>query len=192
MTTGTPVVVSRIQNRRGTQAQFDALYPSGQPGTGANILQPGEIALITDPPGKVYIGSLNGTYFEIGSGGSAPTSSNLTMSPLVVSLAPASVWTEMLTPITATPFFSLFYSIVDTVTSNPNNVGTNFSKNGELQITSTSTAATLLDTGTEINTTTYDINFKVEYFSGSIKFYYMHNFPSALTFSTSSIIWRSI
>ena len=66
MSTGTPVVVSRIQNRRGTQAQFDALYPEGQPGFGPDILQPGEIALITDPPGKVYIGSLNGTYFEIG------------------------------------------------------------------------------------------------------------------------------
>jgi len=30
----TPVVVSRIQNRRGTKAQFDALYPVGYQGTG--------------------------------------------------------------------------------------------------------------------------------------------------------------
>ena len=30
----TPVVVSRIQNRRGTQSQFDALYPAGYSGVG--------------------------------------------------------------------------------------------------------------------------------------------------------------
>jgi hypothetical protein len=30
----TPVVVSRIQNRRGTQSQFDALYPAGYTGVG--------------------------------------------------------------------------------------------------------------------------------------------------------------
>lgn len=68
MTTGTPVVVSRIQNRRGTQADFDNLYPPGYTGTGGaigpDILQPGELALCTDTR-RVFIGNINGEYIEL-------------------------------------------------------------------------------------------------------------------------------
>ena len=78
MSTGTPVVISRIQNRRGLQADFDALYPAGQPGTGPDVLQPGELALCTDT-GNVYIGTIDsnipGYYILIGSSGApGPTS----------------------------------------------------------------------------------------------------------------------
>jgi len=66
-----PVTVSRIQNRRGTQAQFNALYPPGYTGTGPvninlypNILMPGELALCTDTR-RVFLGNLSGEYIEL-------------------------------------------------------------------------------------------------------------------------------
>lgn len=71
-----PVVVSRIQSRRGTQAQFDALYPLGYSGIGGygslpgfnstnypNVLMPGELALCTDTR-RVFLGNLNAEYLE--------------------------------------------------------------------------------------------------------------------------------
>lgn len=51
-------------------------------------------------------------------------------------------------------------------------------------------AVALADTGVEINNTVYDISFRAVYDSyGNIQILYMHNFPAALTFNTSSIIW---
>lgn len=190
MSTGTPVVISRIQNRRGLQADFDNLYPGGQPGSGPNVLQPGEIALCTDT-GRVFMGttvsSANGYFIEIGSGGGGASSA-----PLVVNLPPASVWTQMLSPIPATPFYSILYSVVNIVTTNPNAPGTLFSKNGEMKITSTTTSATLSDTSTEINSTVHDISFKAELVGGNIMIYYKHDFATPVTFSTTSIIWSAI
>ena len=114
MSTGTPVVVSRIQNRRGFQTDFNNLYPSGQPGTGPNVLQPGELALCTDT-GRVFMGTvvngINGYYIELtaGGGGSLPPGA-LELTPVVVSLPPAATWTSMLTPFTPTPFFTMLNS----------------------------------------------------------------------------------
>ena len=102
MSSGTPVVVTRIQNRRGTQAQFDALYPNGQPGTGPNILQPGELALVTDSPGKVYIGNINGTYFEIGTSDQPPVSG-----VSIVSVSPANGISGTVANPTTTPAITL-------------------------------------------------------------------------------------
>jgi hypothetical protein len=72
-----PVVVSRIQNRRGLQTQFDELYPPGYLGVGGygsivnftpenfpNVLLPGEIVLCTDTR-KVFIGNVNGEYLQL-------------------------------------------------------------------------------------------------------------------------------
>jgi hypothetical protein len=89
MATGTPVVVSRIQNRRGTQQQFDgypysipgpnSVYPLGYNGVGGyntpefpdyieanypNVLMPGELALCTDTH-RLFIGNVNGKFDEV-------------------------------------------------------------------------------------------------------------------------------
>ena len=207
MSTGTPVVVSRIQNRRGTQAQFNALYPVYPNPGSQTALQPGELALITDAPGRVLIGSINGTYLELAV---SSTSSSLSFLPLQLVLPPTgSTWATMplLDTTIPTPFYSILYSITDAplVGSLPaaaNTVGSMFSKNGELSITAILTQITplpypvsLVDTGTEINayTTPYDISFKADYsIDGNIQISYMHDFPVALTFSTSSIIWLSL
>ncbi len=185
-----PVLISRIQNRRGTQTQFDALYPS-YPGSGLQILQPGEIALCTDT-NKVFIGNVNGTFVEIATGGENPPGS---LEALVIPLAPSpSTYTAIPDlDYTPTPFFSLLYSIVDQTTTDPNDLGTNFSKNGELKITAVGSGApvpaTLVDESVEINATAYDIYFMAAYNAGKIRISYLHNFPGTLTFSTSSIIW---
>jgi hypothetical protein len=72
-----PVTVTRIQNRRGTQDQFDDLYPPGYDGTGGfgsvvgfnitnypGVLLSGEIALCTDSR-RVFLGNINGEYLEL-------------------------------------------------------------------------------------------------------------------------------
>jgi hypothetical protein len=222
MTTGTPVVVSRIQNRRGTQSQFDALYPTGQPGTGPNVLQPGEIALCTDT-GRVFVGTVNlasekGFYIELAT---ASSTSSLTFLPQSINLPPSpAVWSPIpALDHTATPFYNILYSITD-ATQSPvgspapaNTVGTNFSKNGELKITAIVTpvappppdAVTLTDIGTEINnappvpnvllippTVIPDISFRADYDGSNIRISYIHNFPANLTFSTSSIYWSTL
>lgn len=77
-----PVLSSRIQCRRGTQAQFESLYPPGYDGTTGvdinqwpQILQPGEFALCTDTS-RIYVGNVNGTYAVFTSGSS--------MSPAII------------------------------------------------------------------------------------------------------------
>ena len=206
-------MVSRMQNRRGTQAEFDNLYPAGQPGSGTEILQPGEIALCTDTL-RVFVGNLNGTFFELttGSGPTPPPSpvENGHYNPLVLTLPPQATPT-LISPLTytKTPFFTLIYSLSDAASIvDANTVGTNFSKNGSLAITAITNFAplppnlpfptlkpvTLTDTGTEINTTEFDISFSASYdvTGNNIEISYMHNFPGNLTFSTSSIIWTPI
>lgn len=89
-----PVIVSRIQNRRGAQSQFNgfaynpalappltqlSIYPSDNEGLGyypasvntnftpanyPNVLLPGELVICTDSD-RVFMGSTNGAYIEI-------------------------------------------------------------------------------------------------------------------------------
>ena len=194
-----PVVVSRIQNRRGVQADFDALYPVGYTGIGGcdinvypNILLSGELALCTDSR-RVFLGNLDGEYVEI----PIVLGGGIFLPPLVVILPPVGVFTTIPElDYLPTPFFTLLYSLTDTVLPDWNTVGSNFSKNGELKITAidneTPVRATLTDTGTEINLTANDISFMVEYVnspSQHIAITYKHDFSSDLTFSTSTISW---
>ena len=217
-----PVVVSRIQNRRGTQDQFNGLtgiYPNGYdgiggynpPGTGPvgytsstypNVLMPGELALCTDS-GRVFMGSVNGTYIEI-TKPIIPISNNITLQPLTLVLIPVAIPTVIpALSYAATPFFSLLYDITDNLNPDWNLPGTNFSKNGEIQITGVLPAfppipnppfspivpVTLSDTGIEVNTTAFDITFTAQYSGINIEIMYTHNFPGSLIFNTSSIIW---
>jgi hypothetical protein len=197
----TPVVVSRIQNRRGTQTQFDNLYPPGYTGTGGvdinvwpNILLPGELALATDTR-RVFLGNLNGEYIEL-------TNSSLTdiaLLPLVLVLPPAAVFTAIpQLEIDPTPFFTLFYDITNSLNPDWNTVGATFSRNGEMKITATvdnilpPDRATLTDTSTEINLEVPDdISFVAQYnlASTKIEILYKHDFAGSLTFSTSSLHW---
>jgi hypothetical protein len=200
-----PVVVSRIQNRRGTQDQFNALYPLGYTGTGGcdillypDILLPGELALCTDSR-RIFLGNENGEYVEI----PIVLGDGIFLHPLRLTLIPAASFTQIPElDYLSTPFFTLLYDLTDdTLMEDWNTVGTNFSKNGELKITAINnepTDASLTDTGTEINLTPlYDISFKAVYNndplpnSPHIEIWYTHNFPTNLTFSTSTISWIS-
>lgn len=208
----TPVVVTRIQNRRGTQDQFNGLngiYPldyNGRggynpPGTGPigftptaypTVLLPGELAFCTDTR-RVFVGNVNGEYTEI----TIPTrQDDITLIPIVVEL-------PFTTPPTGppnwqpipelqfklTPFFTILYDLTDNIDPDWNTPGTNFARNGSLQITTTNSTPTLTDSGTEINSLSSSINFQVVFNSGNIEIEYTHNFPVSLTFSTSSISW---
>lgn len=154
----TAVVVSRIQNRRGTQTQFDgyaysvagpnSVYPLGYTGTGGygsypdftannypNVLLPGEVVLCTDSR-RVFVGNLNGEYMELAG---VSDFTDIILAPLVIQLPPVSAFTPMpsLSVYNPTPFLSLLYSITDSpLPSLANSVGDTFSKNGELKITS--------------------------------------------------------
>ena len=133
-----PVVVSRIQNRRGTQAQFNALYPSGYNGVGGvdilvypNILLPGELALCTDSR-KVFLGNLSGEYVEL----AEMSASGEVLAPLTWTLNPSLSFTAIPgLDFDTTPFFQIVYSITDSAAPDWNTIGTNFSKNGQLDIT---------------------------------------------------------
>lgn len=138
----TPVTVSRIQHRRGTQSQFDALYPPGYNGTGAismaqypNILKPGEMALCTDTR-RLFVGNEDGSYLEICVDCAEEQFWNGEFEPLCLILPPSDEYTVIpeLT-VNSTPFYNIIYSIVNYVSQNPNVPGTFFSKNGTLQIT---------------------------------------------------------
>jgi len=190
-----PVTVSRIQNRRGTQAQFDALYPPGYTGVGPvninlypNILMPGELALATDTR-RIFLGNLNGEYVELASVGAG-----ILLSPLVISLPPVGIFTVIpeLTFI-STPFFNILYSITDSLNPDWNTVGTTFSRNGEMKITAATFGGgtvSLTDSSVDVNNTIYDISFTADYnVIPSIEISYMHNFPGNLTFSSGTILW---
>lgn len=197
-----PVVVSRIQNRRGTQTQFLGLYPPGYAGVGGfgsisgytltnfpNVLMSGELALCTDSR-RVFIGNTNGEYIELAEGISG---GGLLLGPVQVSLPPATTFTVIpsLTYL-ATPFTDFFYSITDSTSPDWNVVGTNFSRSGTLTITAISTSATLVDSSSEINTLAPDnISFIATLSGPNIEISYMHNFPGNVSFSTSSVKWRA-
>lgn len=207
----TPVVVSRIQNRRGTQDQFNDLYPLGYNGIGGygslpgfdstnypNVLLPGELALVTDAR-RTFIGNINGEYIEL-----ADNSGGADLLPIVISLPPAAVFTTIpglsYMPATASPFISILYDLTDDPAVDWNTPGTDFSRNGTLQITSVKyvaapPAATLTDIGTEINNASPStITFIAEYdvTQTFIEIKYMHDFSGNLTFSSSSRLWQPI
>ncbi len=166
-----PVVVSRIQNRRGSQLQFDgyvwnplgpnSVYPNGYTGIGGygsfpdfnstnypNVLLPGELAFCTDSR-KVFLGNLSGEYVQI----AEVSLAGEFLTPIEWILPPAGSWTLITRtipgPITisleyiATPFFTLLYSVTDNASTDWNSVGNNFSKNGELKITAINSATVL-------------------------------------------------
>jgi hypothetical protein len=204
----TPVVVSRIQNRRGIQSQFYALYPPGYTGVGGfdsgsynppfnienypTVLMPGELALCTDSR-NLYMGNINGEYIRLGTIGSGVSLNTLV--PVLITLPVASTFTVIpQLSYLATPFATLLYSVTDSISGDWNTVGDNFSKNGQLQITaiasSSANPVTLTDTGTEINAGSYALSFIAQYSAGNIiDILYKHNFPSSLTFSSTDIKW---
>ncbi len=113
-----PVVVSRIQNRRGTQDQFDGLvyspsgpnsvYPLDYTGVGGyypgspnadftsvnypNVLLPGELAFCTDSR-KIFLGNLNGEFVEL----ALATSNNVEefLTPTMWELPPQAMFTPV-------------------------------------------------------------------------------------------------
>ena len=209
-----PVVVSRIQNRRGTQSQFNALYPPGYtlppyngiggynpPGSGPigytaiaypNVLMPGELALCTDSR-RTFVGNISGEYVEL----SPSVTGGLTLLPLVIQLPPVGVSTPIpaLTYL-ATPFFTILYDVTDSLNPDWNIVGTTFSRNGDIKITAVVDfgpgSVSLVDASTDVNTTLFDISFTAAYNGPNIEISYIHNFPGSLTFSSSTIIWLPI
>jgi len=178
------VVVSRIQNRRGTQAEFDALS--------SPKLQPGEIGLITDSQ-IVYIGNDFGELIQL-----YPSSSisNLNFLPLVISLPPASTFT-VITELSfaPVPFLNILYSLTDATTTIVNTVGVQFAQNGELNVTALaptlSQSVLLTDASVSLNQTSNSIEFTSAYSSDHslIQILYKHNFSSSLNFNTSTIQW---
>jgi hypothetical protein len=206
----TPVVVTRIQNRRGTQAQFDALYPPGYTGIGGfgslpgftlanfpGVLVSGELALVTDTR-RMFMGNINGEYIELDS---ATSLNSIDLLPIVITLPPAAVFTVIPSlTYAATPFTKILYDITDSVNPDWNIVGTDFSRNGQLEITAVdyflpvwpNEPVTLTDTGTEINLVSPNqISFIAQYdlTQTLIEILYMHDFAGSLTFSSASIKW---
>lgn len=211
-----PVVVTRIQNRRGTQVQFDGLYPPGYNGIGGfgsivgynltnfpEVLLSGELALCTDSR-RMFLGNINGEYIELeisGGGGS--------LTPLTSVLPPVGVFTTIpALTYNATPFFKIVYDVTDNPAADWNTVGTTFSRNATLEITATApfvpvpamppfpalTPVTLSDNGTEINTVLPNgLSFQAVYNGGNtqIEIQYMHNFAGNLTLNTSTIHWST-
>lgn len=214
-----PVVVSVIQNRRGTQAQFDALYPPGYIGIGGfnsipgftpvnfpNTIPAGQVALCTDTR-RIFIGNINGEYVEMAMVALPPPVTEILLTPLTLQLAPVGTFT-LIPELTyqATPFTKILYDLTDSVLPDWNVVGTNFSRNGQLEITAVAnfvpaapippyppiTPVTLSDTGTDINLVSpNNIQFIAQYDfpATNIEIFYMHDFAGPLTFSTGSIKW---
>lgn len=212
-----PVVITRMQNRRGIQSQFDALYPGGYDGVGGfgsiggynitnypSVLLSGEVALCTDTR-RIFIGNINGEFFEI-STVEETTFDNLVLQPAVVSLAPQASFTVMAT-YNVTPFKKIFYDVANSASVDPNVVGATFSRNGIIDITAVTnftpaspvapfpaiTPVTLTDSGVEINTVSPKaISFMAQYTDISaltIDILYKHDFTGSLTFSSSSVVW---
>lgn len=206
----TPVVVTRIQNRRGTQDQFNGvagIYPSGYDGVGGynppgsgpigftataypNVLLPGEIAFCTDSR-RIFMGNISGEYVELALG----TGSDGVFTPLSISLPPVGVMTVIpALTYTQTPFMKLMYSLTDSLSPDWNTLGPTFSRNGWLEITAVSgtSTAVLSDFGTEVNDSApSEIYFEANLSGSNIEISYMHDFAGNITFSTSSFIWAA-
>lgn len=210
-----PVTVTRIQNRRGTQSQFDGLYPAGYTGIGGfgsipgfnaiaypEVLLSGEIGFCTDSR-RIFLGNINGEYIEIAlSGGSGA------LTPVTLTLPPVGTYTTLpALSYNVTPFFRIIYDVTDNASADWNTIGTTFSRNGTFEITATApfapipnppfppiTPVTLNDNGTEINTVQPNsLEFQAVYNIGNtqVEIQYMHNFAGTLTFNTSTIHWST-
>lgn len=205
-----PVTISRIQNRRGIQDQFNGidpnrLYPTdyngSAPGYGTppdynistypNVLQPGELALCTDT-GNVYIGGENGTFFHVNATAVPPDYIN----PIVYSLAPVANFTTI-SPLSylPVPLMNILYDVVDSGSDTSWNApGLTFSRSGTMTITVLpgTSQAELNDVSTELNNAGIYLSFRAIYNSGNVEIQYYHNSASSLTFSTSTIKWNPI
>lgn len=207
--TTTPVVVSRIQHRRGTQDQFNALYPPGYTGVGgydgpSTILQPGELAVCMDSR-RVFVGALNGEYFEMGTGsGTGGGGSSECCGGLIAVSIPLQPSPDTYAPVPGvrfnpTPFHDIQYSATDATSPDVDAPGTMYTRSGKLTITSLKQSAAsdlvnLVDYSVEVNKTVYDLVFRADYDGDgkSILVSYRHNFPMPLRMTTSSIVWISM
>lgn len=200
-----PVIVSRLQNRRGTQSEFDSLYPEGYTGSGGvdinqypGILLPGELALCTDSR-SIYMGNLDGEYIQLQHG-----IDEIELLPVASTLYPTDVFTEIpALSFAPTSFFNIDYSITDSDNLNWNTPGVFFAKNGSLQITSVvqtiyslgnssdASIAVLTDIGTEINQLDKSISFiaQVNSTGNRINILYKHNFSTNLILQTATKKW---
>lgn len=169
-----------------------------------NILLPGELAMCTDTR-RMYIGNINGEFIEI----SAAFTEGIFLAPLVLSLPPSPLAYTEIPELTMlpTPFFNFLYDVTDSTNPDWNSVNlTDFARNGTMKITAVQdfppvpnlpfppiTSVGLTDDSTEVrNPATYTsetISFKAEYDGPNIKVFYMHDFPTSLTFSSSTIRW---
>lgn len=201
----TPVVVTRIQNRRGTQDQFDALYPVGYLGVGGfgdpdfpgfneanypNVLLPGELALCTDSR-RAFIGNINGEYAEISL--NLGPESEIVLSPVKFSLVPSATYQTTGITYDRSPFFQILYNISDTsIDPVPTDTGVNYSSSGTMTISSTTGQTLLQNSMTEIEVVPAGLSFVSVYNGNSVEVHYKHNFPGTLNLYTATIRWISI
>lgn len=181
----TQVVVSRIQNRRGSYDDFISLYVPGAPDE--QKLQPGELGLCIDTQ-QLFIGTDDvNAPFEIAKDVSP---SEIVFTPIIIDLPKTSTWTTL---------SELSYS---NPSSTPETIGllnilyslqligaTGFAKNGTLSVTSLQDVAALTDTGVEINNLTGDITFKAIAELGSVHIQYTHSFDETVQMSTTTLKW---
>jgi len=214
-----PVVVSRIQNRRGTQDQFNALYPVGYNGIGGygdpdfpgfdstsypNVLMPGELALCTDSR-KIFMGNINAEYVQL----TTEVGDGIALNPITWVLEPVGVFTPVqrkiifpaLETITleyrSTPFLDILYSLTDNPSPDWTLPGNNYAKNGTMNITSIDVPAgfaSLSDAGTEINnyparSVSFIAQYEYNILGSKIQILYKHDFPVNLTLNISTIQW---
>lgn len=163
------------------------VYPAYTPTLFSNVLMPGELAVCTDTR-NIFMGNLDGEYVQV-----ATKDTGDALPPVIIALAPAASYSSTTLVYSATPFYTVLYSLTNsTSTENPNSVGTTFSRNGSLTITANASTATLNDVFTEVNGTSYTASFIAEYSGPNIIIKYKHNFPTNLVFSTNSIHWVSL
>lgn len=185
ITSSTPTSITYSSTATGVITTPGLLYPSYTSTLFPNVLLPGEIALCTDSR-RVFVGNLNGGYVEL-----VPLTpqNEIQLMPLMLTLVPTASWSPIIS-FEATPFYKISYDITDAVSPGWNTTGPNFGRNGTLEITAINTLATLNDVMTEINNSApADISFKADLVGADIEISYKHNFPTNLTFSTSSIHW---
>lgn len=194
------VVLSRIQNRRGTQVQFNALYTSLNPLANEQQLQPGEIGVCTDT-GRMFMGTelnifpIPNSYIEILSN-STPLviTGQISFTPLIVTLAPVGTFTTISSLAINLGLYTSgnigFYEILYNVYELPPAMSSPpFSRSGVLNLSTSTSYATLTDTSTDINPTSSDISFQAVYSGGSVEIQYQHNFTGDVVLSTSTILW---
>lgn len=189
--------ITRFTNRKGTQAQFNALYPLRYDGVGGvdlekfpNVLAQGEIGLCTDT-NRAFMGNINGEYIELAT--DSAITDRVLLLPFVKYLLPTSTFKPIpgLT-FKAAPLINLEYSVFDSAGYDWTRPGLEYTKNGKITITCIDGVVTLMDTAVEESPDyNYDIYFNTVYDnSGSIcSVLYRHNYNTTLLFSTHSTQW---